>query len=67
MSFRRMCSIVTALCMTALAVPTVGCGSKSESQPNPEFTAPELPAGRQGGPPGVGGKKAPDNKDGKKG
>jgi len=70
MTFRRLSSVVTALGITALTVPTMGCGSKSDSQPNPDFKAPELPAGRQGGVLGAGGKKTTDDnkdKDGKKG
>jgi len=68
MTFRRLSSIVTVLCLAALAVSTAGCGSKSDSQPNPDFKVPDIPAGKRDSP-GVGGKKTTEgkDKDGKKG
>lgn len=55
---------VTVLLLTtaALVLPGSGCGSKEEAQPNPEFKAPNIPAGRsggEGGPPAPGGAKQP--------
>lgn len=66
MMFRRLSSVMASLCVIALAVSAAGCGSKSESQPNPDFKTPDIPSGKRD-MPGAGGKKTPDNKEGKKG
>jgi hypothetical protein len=56
MTFRSLSQIGCALCVAALAVSTVGCGSKSDSKPNPEFTVPDIPSGKRD-MPAAGGKK----------
>lgn len=63
----RLCQFaMMALFGIALVASATGCGSKSESKPNPEFTVPDIKPGNRD-MPGVGGKKTTDNKDGKKG
>jgi hypothetical protein len=41
---------ILALPVAAVAAGLGGCNAKTESQPNPEFKAPEIPAGNRSGP-----------------
>jgi hypothetical protein len=46
--------------LVAAAAGPVGCGSKDESKPNPEFKAPDIPPGKRTGPgPDPNGVKPP--------
>jgi hypothetical protein len=56
----RALSVTLVLLTTAtLVMPGSGCSKKSDSQPNPEFKAPAIPAGRGPGEGAPGGKGAP--------
>jgi hypothetical protein len=53
----KLKSTLAMICLFALAIGTVGCGSKAESTPNPDFKVPEIPKGERK-MPGEGGKKS---------
>lgn len=56
MTLRRWGILAVMLSMGLTLVGSIGCSSKSESKPNPEFQVPDIPAGKRD-MPGSGGKK----------